>query len=80
MTTGPKQWRACVRADDPLAFGIDKLRHARATTATRIEQLDASLPPDRASEWQDARAQLPQVLRARHDAERALGRQPGQAR
>ena len=63
---------ACVRADDPLAFGIDKLRHARATTASRIEQLDASLPPDRASEWRDARAQLPQVLRARHDAERAL--------
>ena len=64
---------ACVRADDPLAFGIAKLRHARATTATRIDQLDASLPPDRASEWQDTRAQLPQVLRARHDAERALG-------
>ena len=63
---------ACVRADDPLAFGIDKLRHARATTATRIDQLDTSLPPDRASEWRDARAQLPQVLRARHDAERAL--------
>ena len=63
---------ACVRADDPLAFGIDKLRHARATTAARIEQLDASLPPDRTSEWQDARAQLPQVLRARHHAERAF--------
>lgn len=63
---------ACVRADDPLAFGIEKLRHARATTASRIEQLDASVPPDRASEWQDARAQLPLVLRARHDAERAL--------
>ena len=71
---------ACVRADDPLAFGIAKLRHARSTTASRIDQLDASLPPDRASEWRDARAQLPQVLRARHDAERALGRQPGQAR
>ena len=24
---------ACVRADDPLAYGVDKLRHARATTA-----------------------------------------------
>ena len=63
---------ACVGADDPLGFGIEKLRHARATTATRIDQLDASLPPDRASEWRDAHAQLPQVLRARHDAERAL--------
>jgi hypothetical protein len=63
---------ACVRADDPLAFGIEKLRHARSATASRIEQLDASLPPDRAGEWRDARAQLPQVLGARHDAERAL--------
>ena len=63
---------AAVGADDPLAFGIDRLRHARATTATRTEQLDASIPPDRASEWQDTRAQLPQVVRARHDAERAL--------
>jgi hypothetical protein len=63
---------ACVRADDPLAFGIERLRHARATTASRVEQLDASLPPDRASEWRDARAQLPRVLPARHDAERAL--------
>ena len=63
---------ACVRAEDPLAFGIAKLRHARATTATRIERLDASLPPERGSEWQDSCAQLPQVLRARHDAERVL--------
>ncbi|MHB1536710.1 MAG: hypothetical protein ACYC1D_19300 [Acidimicrobiales bacterium] len=62
---------ACVRADDPLAFGIEKLRHARSTTASRIEQLDASLPPDQASEWRGARSQLPRVLRARHDAERA---------
>jgi conjugative relaxase-like TrwC/TraI family protein len=63
---------AAVRADDPLAFGIEKLRHARATTATRIEQLDASVPPDRASEWQDTRAELPALLSDRHDTERAL--------
>ncbi len=56
-----------------LAFGIARSATPGATTATRIDQLDASLPPDRASEWQDTRAQLPQVLRARHDAERALG-------
>ncbi|HVA73753.1 MAG TPA: MobF family relaxase [Acidimicrobiales bacterium] len=62
----------CVRADDPLAFGIEKVRHARATTAARIDQLDASLPPDRTSEWKDARAQLPQVVRNRNDAEQAL--------
>jgi hypothetical protein len=63
---------ACVRADDPLAFGIDKLRHARATTAARTIQLDDSIPPDRGEEWQEARAQLPTLVRARHEAEAAL--------
>jgi hypothetical protein len=63
---------ACVRADDPLAFGIDKLRHARATTAARVSELDAAIPPDRAEEWQQARAQLPTLIRARHEAEAAL--------
>jgi conjugative relaxase-like TrwC/TraI family protein len=63
---------ACVRADDPLAFGIDKLRHARATTSGRISQVDAAIPPDRTQEWQEARAQLPTVVRARHEAEAAL--------
>jgi hypothetical protein len=63
---------ACVRTDDPLGFGIDKLRHARATTSVRISQLDTGIPPDRAQEWQRARAQLPTLVRARHDAEAAL--------
>jgi conjugative relaxase-like TrwC/TraI family protein len=63
---------AGVRADDPLAFGIDKLRHARATTSARMSQLDDSIPPDRAKEWQEARAQIPTLVRARHDAEAAL--------
>jgi conjugative relaxase-like TrwC/TraI family protein len=63
---------ACVRADDPLAFGIDKLRHARATTAARIGQLDTSIPPDRGDEWQQARRQLPDLVRTRHQAEQAL--------
>ena len=63
---------ACVRADDPLAFGIDKLRHARATTAARVNQLDAQVPPDRGEEWQQLRRQLPDLLRARHHAEQAL--------
>ena len=63
---------ACVRADDPLAFGIDKLRHARATTAARVNQLDAQVPPDRGDEWQQLRRQLPDLLRARHHAEQAL--------
>jgi hypothetical protein len=63
---------ACVRVDDPLAFGIDKLRHARATTFAKVSQLDDSIPPDRAKEWHEARAQLPTVVRARLEAEAAL--------
>ena len=63
---------ACVRADDSRAFGIDKLRHARATTRERIDQLDASIPVDRADEWRQARRQLPYLVRARQEAERSL--------
>ena len=63
---------ACVYADDPLAFGIDKLRHARVSTAARVNQLDAQVPPDRGEEWQQARRQLADLLRARHHAEQAL--------
>jgi conjugative relaxase-like TrwC/TraI family protein len=63
---------ACARADDPLAFGIDKLRRARATTSARVSQLDAAVPPDWANEWQEARAQLPTVVRARQEAEAVL--------
>ncbi len=60
-----------VQTDDPLAFGIDKLRHARATTTEQLEQLDASIPADRAKEWLQARRQLPGLLTARHDAEQS---------
>jgi hypothetical protein len=65
---------ACVRADDPLAFGIDKLRHARATTAAGVGKLDATITPDRAKDWQETRAQLPTFVRARQEAEAALAR------
>ena len=37
---------ACVRADDPLAYGVDKLRHARATTTRDLGALDAGIPVD----------------------------------
>ena len=63
---------ACVRADDPLAFGIDKLRHARTTTLADLGRLDGAIPVDRSSEWDQTRRRLPEVLRARHDAERSL--------
>jgi conjugative relaxase-like TrwC/TraI family protein len=62
----------CVRADDPLAFGIDKLRHARATTAAKLSQLDTSIPPDRGDEWQEARTRLPALVRAQQQAQAAL--------
>ncbi len=62
----------CVRADDPLAFGIDKLRHARTTTMVDLGRLDAAVPVDRSSEWDQTRRQLPEVLMARHEAEQSL--------
>jgi hypothetical protein len=63
---------ACVRADDPLAFGLDKLRHARATTAARMIRLDEAIPADHSQEGHEAQAQLPTLVRARHNAEAAL--------
>jgi hypothetical protein len=61
-----------VRADDPLAFGIDRLRHARTTTLVDLGRLDAAIPADRSDEWEQTRRRLPDVLRARHDAEQRL--------
>jgi conjugative relaxase-like TrwC/TraI family protein len=63
---------ACVRADDPLAYGIDKLRHARATLDGDRRGIDAGIPDDRADQWQQARRQLPQVIRQRHQADKEL--------
>ena len=64
---------ACVQADDPLAYGVDKLRHARATTAGDLRHLDARVPVDRATERDEARRQLADALTARQQAEGALG-------
>ena len=64
---------ACVQADDPLAYGVDRLRHARATTARDLQGLDARVPVDRAAECDDARRRLADALRARQQAEEALG-------
>ncbi len=63
---------ACVQADDALAFGVDRLRHARATTAGDLRNLEAGIPVDRATERDDARRQLAGALRARQQAEEAL--------
>ena len=40
---------AAVRQDDPLAFGIDRLRAARAAYADDLAATRASLPPDRSA-------------------------------
>ncbi|HEX2701263.1 MAG TPA: hypothetical protein VHM89_13770, partial [Acidimicrobiales bacterium] len=38
---------AAVRQDDPLAFGVERLRAARATYAANLARLDHGLPSDR---------------------------------
>ncbi len=49
---------AAVRQDDPLAFGIERLRAARATYADDLDAYRASLPPDRTSAVGDAKRRL----------------------
>ncbi len=46
---------AAVRADDPLAFGIDRLRAARAKYGADLGRLLRSLPPDRTDAVERAR-------------------------
>jgi conjugative relaxase-like TrwC/TraI family protein len=47
-----------VRADDPLAFGLDELRLARATYQADLDQVLAALPPDRRNNLADAQSDL----------------------
>ena len=71
------------RADDPLAYGIDKLRQARATVARELNKLDAAVPPDRSGDLESLRRQLLGAVTTRQQAEEELvesGRQLGQAR
>jgi conjugative relaxase-like TrwC/TraI family protein len=63
---------ACVQADDPLAYGIDKLRHARATIESDRGAIDAATPEDRADLWRQARLELPEVIKERRHAESRL--------
>jgi conjugative relaxase-like TrwC/TraI family protein len=69
---------ACVVADDPLAYGIGQLRHARSTLESDRRAIDAAVPEDRAAQWQQARRQLADLVRQRHQAEAILA--GGQAR
>ncbi|MGH9177909.1 MAG: AAA family ATPase, partial [Acidimicrobiales bacterium] len=70
---------AAVRQDDPLAFGIERLREARATYAADLHRLDAGLPHDRTTaisqakgELTDAEQDLRQAQRGAAQARRAL--------
>jgi conjugative relaxase-like TrwC/TraI family protein len=63
---------ACVVADEPLAYGIDKLRRARTTIESDRQDIDAGIPDDRADQWRQARWQLPELIRQRHQAEEQL--------
>ena len=47
-----------VRADDPLAFGVDRLRHARRTYRDDLQRLNATVPPDRRDHLARAEADL----------------------
>jgi predicted nucleic acid-binding Zn-ribbon protein len=69
---------ACVWADDPLAYGIDKLRHARSTLERHRRAIDAAVPEDRGDQWDQAHRQLADVVSQHHQAEKLLA--AGQAR
>jgi hypothetical protein len=62
----------CVRADDPLAYGMDKLRAARHTVAGDLSALEASIPIDRDSERARTRRDLVTAAVARRDAQHGL--------
>jgi len=49
---------AAVRQDDPLAFGIERLRAARATYAADLDAYRAALPADRSAAVIEARRRL----------------------
>lgn len=64
---------------DPLAFGIDRLRSARATYAGDLSAIEAVLPPDRSRELALAKARVAEDRRSlaaarvrRGEAEQAL--------
>ena len=45
----------CARAGDPLAFGTERLRHARRTLTTELWTIETQLPVDRQRDLQPAR-------------------------
>jgi len=50
-----------IHQGDPLAYGIDRLRHARATIAVDLARLEIGLPPDRREHLDQAEFMLRQL-------------------
>ena len=62
---------AAARQDDPLAFGLDRLRAAQVTYATQLGQLLRSLPPDRADALERAQVEAARARGAVAEARNA---------
>ncbi len=62
----------CARADDPLAFGVDRLRKARTTVMADLQKVEDGIPADRGRERDEARRQIGGLLGARQSAEQAV--------
>ncbi len=63
---------AAVRQDDPLSFGVGRLRAARAVAARDLASYHASLPPDRRAAVTQAERELADARHRRRLARRAL--------
>lgn len=77
-----RQWTqavlGAVSQDDPLAYGIDRLRHARTTITDELARLDTSLPPDRADQLTQAELALGQIRNNHTSAAKAKAEAVGQ--
>jgi hypothetical protein len=63
---------AAVRAGDPFAYGVDRLRRAHNALNGRIADIDRHLPPDRATELKRAETDLASARRDVIDARARL--------
>ena len=63
---------ACVRADQPLAYGVDPLRIARHHLNDQLAVLQATIPPDQSRDRDAARKELAKAVRGRHEAHRSV--------
>ncbi len=69
---------ACVRADEPLAYGTDKVRQARATVSSQLHKLGAAMSPDPSDKLGKVHGQPAGSARTEREAEGELTRVLGQ--